>query len=130
MWYRCTAIYVFRDDGDTTSFLISKRSKSKDICPGWLDLGFGGIVTAKEMDEIDESAKREAEEEMGLPDLSNISIPKGYRKSGLFSNFTNLAPKFAFKHKYEDDVTNGWVYTYFMPWNRDIEKSFDLKIKP
>lgn len=130
MWYRSTNIFVVRDDADITQFLIRKRSKSKYIYPGWLDLCFGGIITPNDIAKIDVSAKRVAEEEMGLPNLSSIRLPEGYRKRGILSKFTNLAPKFAFKHKFEDDELNAWVYTYYMPWNKDIEEFFDLKIKP
>lgn len=101
-------------------YLISKRSSQKDICPGWLDLGFGGIVTVQEIFDVDGSALREAQEEMGLPDLSQIRVPKGLlgeqgiarswlhnynflltNHSGLLSSFKTLVPKFAFKHKYD-----------------------------
>ena len=133
LWYRCTAIFVVREEpgGNATQFLISKRSQQKDICPGWLDLGFGGIVTADEIFDVDGSAKREAEEEMGLPDLGRVRVPRGLLGSkGLLSSFSTLVPKFAFKHRYEDDNTNGWVYAYYMPWSREIESAMGLRIKP
>ena len=58
MWFRRSAIFVVDKD---LRFCVSKRSMAKDACPGWLDLAFGGIVAANEINEVDLSAKREAE---------------------------------------------------------------------
>ena len=72
LWCRSTVIFVIDEQ---MRFCVSKRSSHKDWCPGWFDLAFGGIVAANEVDNLNLSAKREAEEEMGLPDLSKIILP-------------------------------------------------------
>ena len=82
---------------------------AKDYCPGWLDTAFGGIVSADEMNFVDLAAKREAEEEMGIPNIDKIKLPGGTRQT--------LEPKFVFKHKFEDDNSRAWVYTYYIPWH-------------
>ena len=46
---------------------------------------------------------------MGISNLNKIKLPNGYGKS--------LVPKFAFKHKFEDDNSKAWIYTYFIPWH-------------
>ena len=67
LWFRRTAIFLIDEEH---RFCVSKRSMAKEYCPGCLDLAFGGIVNASEINDVDLSAKREAEEETGLPDLS------------------------------------------------------------
>ena len=48
---------------------------SKDYYPGWLDLSFGGVITSDEMKNPDLSARREASEELGIPDIHKIKLP-------------------------------------------------------
>jgi len=57
----------------------------KDYSPGCYDLCFGGVVAAHEMDDVTLSAKREAEEEMGLPDLSLIDPSSFFETKKTFS---------------------------------------------
>jgi 8-oxo-dGTP pyrophosphatase MutT (NUDIX family) len=38
----------------------------KDYCPGFIDLGAGGVITMSEKDP-DDGAAREVEEELGIP---------------------------------------------------------------
>ena len=71
LWHRSTAIFVINE---LQEFCLNKRSKDKDYCPSFLDTSFGGIVAAHEINDVDLSAKREAEEEMGLPDLKKIKL--------------------------------------------------------
>ena len=58
---------------------------------------------------FDLAAKREAEEEMGIPNIDKIKLPGGTRQT--------LEPKFVFKHKFEDNNSRAWVYTYYIPWH-------------
>ena len=111
MWHRTTSIFLIDEQH---RFCVNKRPT------GWLHLSFGGEVLENEMDNIDLSAKREAEE-TGLPDLSKIQF-KG--KEG------GLVPKFAFKHKFEDSTSKRWVYTYFIPWHTAISEQIGLHVKP
>ena len=83
----------------------------KDYCPGWLDLSFGGVVNADEMNDVDGAALREAEEEMGISNLSKLKLPNGSK---------SLKPQFAFKHKFEDQGQKAWVYAYFIPWHTSL----------
>ena len=66
LWHRTTSIFVINEFQE---FCLNKRSNKKDYCPSFLDLSFGGIVSADEINKEDLAAKREAEEEMGLEDL-------------------------------------------------------------
>jgi len=61
MIHRATCIIVFNDAGH---ILIQKRTTSKDIYPGYYDIGAGGVVQAGES--YDESAQRELFEELGI----------------------------------------------------------------
>jgi 8-oxo-dGTP pyrophosphatase MutT (NUDIX family) len=72
MWHRSTSIFVIDEHH---KFCINKRSKNKDYFPGYLDLAFGGIVSASEIDNVDLAALREAEEEMGIKDLETLKVP-------------------------------------------------------
>ena len=118
LWHRSTSIFVIDEHH---KFCVNKRSKNKDYYPGYLDLVFGGIVAADEMADVDNSALREAEEEMGIPNLSKIKVP---------GSQMTLAPKFVFKHQMEiDDVARAWIYTYYIPWH-SCYNTGNFAIKP
>ena len=59
--HRSTYILVFNSQGDV---YVQKRTKIKDIFPGYYDPAAGGVVLAGES--YLEGAKRELEEEMGI----------------------------------------------------------------
>lgn len=59
--HRATFILVF-DSRDR--LLVQKRTETKDLYPGYYDLAAGGVVVAGES--YDDSARREAEEELGI----------------------------------------------------------------
>ena len=59
--HRASYILVFNTAGE---LFIQKRSRSKDIYPGYWDLAAGGVVLAGES--YEESAKRELREELGI----------------------------------------------------------------
>lgn len=63
----------------------------KDYCPGYIDLAAGGVVGFDDI-EIDKSAARELEEELGIPRPS---------------------PTYLFKWKYADENTRAWNYVYY-----------------
>ena len=119
LWHRSTTIFVI---DEKHRFCVSKRSKEKDYCPGWLDLAFGGLVNAEEMDNMDLSALREAEEEMGIDGLNKLKIPGGQRHQ-------TLMPKFVFKDKFVDSHINGWSYVYYIPWHSSMPSN-GISIKP
>lgn len=66
----------------------------KDYCPGFIDLAAGGVVSFGDV-EIDKSAARELEEELGV---------------------TQANPQYLFKFPYEDDNTRVWNYVYYQIW--------------
>ncbi len=59
--HRATFILVFDSNG---RILVQKRTSTKDVYPGYYDLAAGGVVTDGES--YDESALREAAEELGI----------------------------------------------------------------
>lgn len=59
------ASYVLLENS-SGRFFIEKRTLTKDYCPGMLDACIGGVVTAEDGDHIQESARRELLEEMGV----------------------------------------------------------------
>ena len=68
--HRATFVFIFNSNG----FLyVQKRSEIKDHWPGWLELCFGGVVDADEIN-VDESAWRELEEELGPQTHVNLTF--------------------------------------------------------
>ena len=61
--HRAAYILVFNSKGE---IFVQKRTRSKDIYPGYFDIAAGGVVLAGES--YDESASRELEEELGIKD--------------------------------------------------------------
>ena len=59
--HRASYILVFNSKGE---LYIQKRTVSKDIYPGYLDVAAGGVVLAGES--YEEAARRELEEELGI----------------------------------------------------------------
>ncbi|MDN6073647.1 MAG: NUDIX hydrolase YfcD, partial [Enterobacterales bacterium] len=59
--HRATYIVVHNGMGQ---ILVQKRTENKDFYPGWLDATAGGVVQSGE--NMLESARREAEEELGI----------------------------------------------------------------
>ncbi|RJL53749.1 NUDIX hydrolase YfcD [Pectobacterium carotovorum] len=60
---RHRATYIVVHDG-MGKILVQRRTKIKDFYPGWLDATAGGVVQSGE--QMLESARREAEEELGI----------------------------------------------------------------
>lgn len=61
---RHRATYIVVHDG-MGKILVQRRTETKDFLPGMLDATAGGVVQADE--QLLESARREAEEELALP---------------------------------------------------------------
>jgi isopentenyldiphosphate isomerase len=59
--HRSVAVIVTTRDG---CLVVQRRADTKDLFPGWWDIGAGGVVTAGE--ERVESARRELHEELGV----------------------------------------------------------------
>ena len=63
--HRATFIFVFDRRGRV---LVQRRTAIKDMYPSYYDLAAGGVVAAGES--YEESAEREAEEELGIRDTA------------------------------------------------------------
>jgi 8-oxo-dGTP pyrophosphatase MutT (NUDIX family) len=59
--HRASYILVFNQDGE---LFVQKRTKTKDVYPGYYDVAAGGVVLSGES--YEESAKRELAEELGV----------------------------------------------------------------
>ena len=80
--HRASYILVFNRAGE---LFVQKRTKSKDIYPGYWDVAAGGVVLAGES--YEESANRELAEELGI---SGVNL------------------QFLFDQYYEDDDNRVW----------------------
>ncbi len=78
---RHRATYIVVHDG-MGKILVQRRTETKDFLPGMLDATAGGVVQADE--QLLESARREAEEELGI-----AGVP--FAEHGLFTLKTNIA---------------------------------------
>ena len=92
--HRATYILVFDRDG---RLFVHKRTPTKDIYPGYLDIAVGGVVMDGET--YDQSAGRELEEELGI-------------------KATHLEPRFDFYYHHENNRVWGRVYRCI--WNGPI----------
>jgi isopentenyldiphosphate isomerase len=59
--HRSISVIVTTSDG---RLVVQRRSESKDVYPGWWDIGAGGVLTAGEEPQI--GARRELYEELGV----------------------------------------------------------------
>lgn len=62
--HRSVTVVVMSSDGRV---LVQRRADTKDLHPGWWDIGAGGVVGVGESD--DEAAARELAEELGVHDV-------------------------------------------------------------
>ncbi|QGX91849.1 NUDIX hydrolase YfcD [Tatumella sp. TA1] len=72
---RHRATYIVVTDG-TRRILVQRRAMNKDFAPGKLDATAGGVVQSGE--ELLASARREAEEELGIADVPLAEHGKFY----------------------------------------------------
>jgi 8-oxo-dGTP pyrophosphatase MutT (NUDIX family)/predicted alpha/beta hydrolase family esterase len=80
--HRASYILVFNDKDE---FFLQKRTRTKDIYPGFWDVAAGGVVLADET--YEDSARRELAEELGV---------------------TGVPLHFLFDHYYEDENNRVW----------------------
>jgi 8-oxo-dGTP pyrophosphatase MutT (NUDIX family) len=80
--HRACYILVFNQAGD---LFVQKRTKTKDVYPGYYDVAAGGVVLAGES--YEESAERELAEELGI---------EGVKLTPCFDNY------------FEDTVNKVW----------------------
>ena len=71
---RHRAVFVAVLDG-VGNLLVHRRSVSKDVWPGWLDIAVGGVVTSGES--YADAVRRELVEEIGVSDVDPIEIDRG-----------------------------------------------------
>ncbi len=90
--HRATDILVRNTKGE---ILVQTRANSKEYCPGYLDIVFGGMVSDGE--DVDKSAERELGEEAGL-DIDKLK--NKLEKHGKFF--------------YKDNVTSTFEYIYYI----------------
>lgn len=83
--HRATYILVFNSKGE---IFVQKRTKTKDIYPGFFDIAAGGVVQAGES--YEESARRELLEELGV----------------------TAALEFLFDHYFADERNKVWGRVY------------------
>ncbi|MBA2816593.1 NUDIX hydrolase YfcD [Candidatus Pantoea persica] len=72
---RHRATYIVVHDG-AGKILVQRRTETKDFMPGMLDATAGGVVQSGE--DLLESARREAEEELGIADVPFAEQGKFY----------------------------------------------------
>lgn len=70
--HRSVAIVVVSTDG---RLLVQRRADTKDLHPGWWDIGAGGVVGVGEPDDV--AAARELAEELGVHDVELTPIGHG-----------------------------------------------------
>ena len=75
--HRACYILVFNKDGE---LYIQRRTRSKDIYPGYWDVAAGGVVLASES--YEDSARRELHEELGICDNNLIFCFDNYYEDG------------------------------------------------
>jgi len=75
--HRATYILVFNSNGE---IFIQKRTKNKDIYPGYYDIASGGVVLGGESYEM--SASRELHEELGIKDTPLVPHFDIYHEDG------------------------------------------------
>lgn len=74
---RHRATYIVVHDG-MGKILVQRRTETKDFLPGMLDATAGGVVQADE--QLLESARREAEEELGIAGVPLLSTGSSISK--------------------------------------------------
>lgn len=71
---RHRAVFVAVCDGDGR-ILVHRRSSTKDVWPGWLDIAVGGVVSSGET--YDDAAERELSEEVGVSGVRCVPLDEG-----------------------------------------------------
>ncbi|CDU20286.1 nucleoside diphosphate hydrolase, putative [Plasmodium yoelii] len=99
LWHRSSSIFVFTKIDNEYFIYIHKRSKIKDYCPSYYNIGFGGVL-AKGETYLD-NALKELEEESGIKkkpeelfELGMFKCDTEYIKSFAMSYVTIIDPDF------------------------------------
>lgn len=71
---RHRAVFVAIRD-DEGRILVHRRSPTKDVWPGWLDIAVGGVVSSGET--YDAAAERELMEEIGVSGVRCVPLDEG-----------------------------------------------------
>jgi 8-oxo-dGTP pyrophosphatase MutT (NUDIX family) len=88
--HRCTYVIVLNERGE---LYVHRRTETKDVYPGYLDVCAGGVNAAGES--YDECAARELEEELGV----------------------EAKPVFRFLHRYRGPSDRVWGAAYDVRWD-------------
>ena len=114
--HRATYILVFNSQHE---IFVQKRTKTKDVYPGYFDVVSGGVVTVAET--YDESAERELKEELGIIDVPLSELFEFFFAEGKMKIWGK-----AYSCFYEGDIclqTEEVESGIFMPVNEVISKS-------
>jgi 8-oxo-dGTP pyrophosphatase MutT (NUDIX family) len=93
LWHRCTYVFVLNPAGE---LYVHRRTDTKDVYPGFYDVGAGGVNAAGES--YDACARRELEEELGV----------------------TAEPTFRFLHRYEGPSGRVWGGAFDVVWDGAI----------
>jgi len=91
--HRCTYVFVLNAGGE---LYIHRRTDTKDVYPGFYDVGAGGVNAAGES--YEGCARRELEEELGV----------------------SAEPVFRFLHRYEGPSGRVWGGAFDVVWDGPI----------
>lgn len=91
--HRCTYVLVLNPDGE---LYVHRRTETKDVYPGHLDVCAGGVNAAGES--YESCARRELEEELGVA----------------------AEPTFRFLHRYEGPSGRVWGAAFDVVWDGPI----------
>jgi len=93
LWHRCTYVFVLNPAGE---LYVHRRTDTKDVYPGFYDVGAGGVNAAGESYEA--CARRELGEELGV----------------------SAEPTFRFLHRYEGPSGRVWGGAFDVVWDGAI----------
>ncbi len=115
--HRASYILVFNKNQE---LFVQKRTMSKDMYPGYLDVAAGGVVLAGES--YEQSARRELEEELGIKAKIRFLFDHYFEDAdnrvwGRIFSCTHEGP-FTFQ---PEEVADGWFMT--------IDQALDLSTK-
>jgi 8-oxo-dGTP pyrophosphatase MutT (NUDIX family) len=91
--HRCTYVLVLNADGE---LYVHRRTATKDVYPGYLDVCAGGVNASGES--YEECARRELEEELGI----------------------RAEPTFRFLHRYDGPSGRVWGAAFDVVWDGPI----------
>ncbi|HEY8116951.1 MAG TPA: NUDIX domain-containing protein [Actinomycetota bacterium] len=93
LWHRCTYVFVLNA---AAHLYVDRRTDTKDVYPGFYDVGAGGVNAGGESYEA--CARRELEEELGI----------------------TAEPTLRFRHRYEGPSGRVWGGAFDVLWDGPI----------